>query len=122
VEALSVFLKLGGGVDLSVGGPLADRLLSRAEVNNQTSKVQDDVRYWHLADIALCAAHVCFQGQSGHRFLRRTCLLLTQSGHSVSRYFVVPAPAWNNEGDAIMLSNPLSPKLRTVEELGRESR
>ena len=25
-----------------------------------------DVRYWHLADIGLCAAHVCFREQSGH--------------------------------------------------------
>jgi len=25
-----------------------------------------DVRYWPLADIASCAAHVCFGGQSGH--------------------------------------------------------
>jgi hypothetical protein len=25
--------------------------------------------------------NVCFRGQSGHDFLRRKCLLLTQSGH-----------------------------------------
>jgi hypothetical protein len=58
-----------------------------------------DVRYWPLADIASCAANVRFLrqsghdrlreirfrgrywGQSGHDLLRRTCLLLTQSGH-----------------------------------------
>ena len=26
-----------------------------------------NVRYWHLADIDLCTAHVCFLTQSGHR-------------------------------------------------------
>ena len=40
-----------------------------------------DVRYWHLADIPSCAAHVRFRGQSGHRLVRCTCPLLTQSGH-----------------------------------------
>ena len=40
-----------------------------------------DVRYWHLADMPFCAAHVRFSGQSGHGVLHRKCLLLTQSGH-----------------------------------------
>ncbi|MGC1948980.1 MAG: hypothetical protein WA679_15705 [Pseudolabrys sp.] len=26
----------------------------------ETTRTSTDVRYWHLADIALCAAHVCF--------------------------------------------------------------
>jgi len=30
-----------------------------------------------------CAAHVRFRGQSGHGLVHCTCLLLTQSGHSV---------------------------------------
>jgi len=33
------------------------------------------------ADMDLCAANVRFWGQSGHDVLRRTCRLLTQSGH-----------------------------------------
>ena len=28
--------------------------------------VRGDVRYWHLADIGLCAAHFCFTPESGH--------------------------------------------------------
>ena len=39
------------------------------------------VRYWHLADISDRTANVRFRGQSGHDLLRRTCPLLTQSGH-----------------------------------------
>jgi hypothetical protein len=27
-----------------------------------------------------CTAHVRFRGESGHDYLRRTCLLMTQSG------------------------------------------
>ena len=34
-----------------------------------------NVRYWHLADIASCTAHVRFRGQSGHAFLHCICLL-----------------------------------------------
>ena len=34
------------------------------------------VRYWHLADIGLCAAHVCYWGQSGH-----WPLLNSRAGH-----------------------------------------
>ena len=30
------------------------------------------VRFWPLADIASCAAHVCFQGQSRHDLLRES--------------------------------------------------
>jgi ABC-type uncharacterized transport system substrate-binding protein len=41
-----------------------------------------NVRYWPKADIPSCTADVRFRGQSGHGFLRRKCLLLTQSGHS----------------------------------------
>ena len=26
-----------------------------------------NVRYWHLADIGLCAANVCFWGKNGHQ-------------------------------------------------------
>ncbi len=39
------------------------------------------VRYWHLADIDQCTAHVRFRGQSGHAFLHCICPLMTQSGH-----------------------------------------
>jgi hypothetical protein len=39
------------------------------------------VRYWPIADIASCTAHVRFRGESGHDLLRRECPLLTQSGH-----------------------------------------
>jgi hypothetical protein len=55
-----------------------------------------DVRYWPLADIPSCTARVRFRGQSGHDFLRRECLLLTQTGHQLhllsffaERYVVV---------------------------------
>ena len=51
-----------------------------------------NVRYWHKADIPSCAAHVCFRGQSGHGFLRRKCLLLTQSGHRPASYGAVAKP------------------------------
>src|SRR4030095_5251692 len=57
-----------------------------------------DVRYWPKADICSCTAHVRFRGSSGHELLResafavanggkadirvrRTCPLMTQSGH-----------------------------------------
>ena len=40
-----------------------------------------DVRYWHLADITLCTAHVCFWGESGHALLHCKYTLMTQSGH-----------------------------------------
>ena len=43
-----------------------------------------NVRYWHKADIPSCTAHVRFWGKSGHRLVRCTCLLLTQSGHQPS--------------------------------------
>ena len=39
-----------------------------------------DVRYWHKADMA-GALHMSAFGDSGHWLVRRTCLLLTQSGH-----------------------------------------
>ena len=45
-----------------------------------------NVHFWPLADIASCAAHVCFQGQSGHGFLHCICPLLTQSGHWRSQF------------------------------------
>ena len=44
-----------------------------------------DVRYWHKADIGLCAAHVRFWGKSEHALSHRKCLLLTQSGHGPRR-------------------------------------
>ena len=47
-----------------------------------SGRLHGDVRSWHKADIPSCTAHVRFRGQSGHGFLRRKCLLLTQSGHS----------------------------------------
>jgi hypothetical protein len=31
-----------------------------------------NARYWPIADIASCAAHVCCQGQSGHDVLRKS--------------------------------------------------
>src|SRR5215510_4650021 len=40
-----------------------------------------DVRFWPLADISECGAHVCFREQSRHALLRRKCLLMTQTGH-----------------------------------------
>jgi hypothetical protein len=44
-----------------------------------------NVRYWHLADIGLCAAHVRFRGLSGQEVLQCKCPLLTQSGHATTR-------------------------------------
>ena len=41
-----------------------------------------DVRYWHLADMPSCTAHVRFWGKSGHDVLHRKCPLMTQSGHA----------------------------------------
>ena len=35
-----------------------------------------DVRYWPLADISICGAHVRFQGQSGHGLLHAYLYLL----------------------------------------------
>ena len=35
--------------------------------------------FWHLADIRLCTAHVCFRGQSGHRSRIGKCPLMTQA-------------------------------------------
>ena len=37
-----------------------------------------DVRYWHLADIRGCSAHVCFWGQSGHLADLSQCPLVTR--------------------------------------------
>src|SRR5262249_29185344 len=42
---------------------------------------QSDVRSWHKADMPIILSNVRFRGQSGHRLLHCTCLLLTQSGH-----------------------------------------
>jgi hypothetical protein len=42
--------------------------------------VRPPVRYWHLADIPSCAAHVRFREESGHALLHCKCLLMTQSG------------------------------------------
>jgi hypothetical protein len=47
----------------------------------EIARRRTDVRYWPKADIPSCNAHVRFRGQSGHHFLHRICLLLTQSGH-----------------------------------------
>ena len=47
--------------------------------------LRHNVRYWHLADIPEPAINVRFWGKSGHRLVRCTCLLLTQSGHSLIR-------------------------------------
>ena len=49
------------------------------------------VRYWHLADIGLCAANVRFWGKSGHDLSRCTRLLLTQSAHLRQRHFLCGA-------------------------------
>jgi hypothetical protein len=38
---------------------------------------RSDVRCWHLADIGLCAAHVYFRGQSGHRLKLLECPLMS---------------------------------------------
>jgi hypothetical protein len=46
-----------------------------------------NVRYWHLADIALGAQNVRFRGQSGHHSGKsghQKCPLMTQSGHLTS--------------------------------------
>jgi hypothetical protein len=32
--------------------------------------IRANVRFWPLADIPSCTAHVCFRGQSGHGLLR----------------------------------------------------
>src|SRR4029079_12014456 len=36
---------------------------------DRCSHCTSNVRYWPLADIPVCNAHVCFQGQSGHNLL-----------------------------------------------------
>jgi hypothetical protein len=41
------------------------------------------VRYWQK-QMGECTANVRFWEQSGHDFLHRICLLLTQSGHASS--------------------------------------
>src|SRR5690242_19124155 len=55
-------------------------LASAMKHSNETI-VGRDVRYWHLADIPSCTAHVRFRSKSGHAVLRCKCLLMTQSGH-----------------------------------------
>ena len=40
------------------------------------------VRFWHKADMGLCAANVRYWGQSGHGDCSAKCPLLTQSGHA----------------------------------------
>ena len=35
-------------------------------IRHGTQFAARNVRYWHLADIGECTAHVCFWGQSGH--------------------------------------------------------
>ena len=40
-----------------------------------------NVRYWHLADMPSCTAHVRFWGKSGHDVLHCKCPLMTHSGH-----------------------------------------
>ena len=40
-----------------------------------------NVRFWHLADVRGCTAHVRFRGQSGHGDCIAECALMTQSGH-----------------------------------------
>ena len=42
-----------------------------------------NVRYWHLADMPSCTAHVRFRGQSGHGVDIAECPLTTRSCHSV---------------------------------------
>jgi hypothetical protein len=42
-----------------------------------------DVRYWHKADIPIVRINVRPWGSSGHAFVHRICLLLTQSGHEL---------------------------------------
>src|SRR6185437_2145047 len=51
----------------------------------RTSAAPRDVRFWPIADIANCTAHVRFWGQSGQAFLRCLLPLLTQSGHCAYR-------------------------------------
>ncbi|MGB6439185.1 MAG: hypothetical protein WBE89_07655, partial [Methyloceanibacter sp.] len=43
--------------------------------------MKGDVRYWHTADIGLRRVNVRFGGKAGTLRTRRSCLLLTQSGH-----------------------------------------
>ena len=50
-------------------------------IRYRTQFAKRNVRYWHLADMGLCAAHVCFWGQSRHCVLHCKCPLMTQSGH-----------------------------------------
>ena len=59
-------------------------LLARADAGH---RVGENVRYWHLADIPSCTAHVRFRGKadiisgkSGHQKS-----LITQSGHLILR-------------------------------------
>ena len=46
---------------------------------------QVSVSFWYLADTRQCTANVRFRGQSGHALLHCTCPLLTQSGHHYLR-------------------------------------
>ena len=41
-----------------------------------------DVRYWPLADIDECAAHVRFWGQSRHAFLREVAFAVAIGGRA----------------------------------------
>ena len=55
-----------------------------------------DVRYWHLADISVCTAHVCFWGCGGHHrvkadlsALARTAFVQTHTlAHTLAGNFV----------------------------------
>ena len=60
-------------------------ILPRAARCFLTGLGRTDVRYWPIADMALCKANVRFRGQSGHSFFHCTCPLLTQSGHRRSQ-------------------------------------
>ena len=59
-----------------------DRCNSRPRLS-YTSRISSpiqhfaNVRYWHLADIPSCTAHVRFWGQSGHRSRIAKCPLMT---------------------------------------------
>ena len=55
--------------------------MPKAPTSTAVENPHGDVRYWHLADIPSCTAHVRFRGQSGHDLLQCKCPLMTQSGH-----------------------------------------
>jgi hypothetical protein len=49
------------------------------DLSNSANERAYDVRYWHLADIPSCTAHVRFWGKSGHKNSWRPFQISAQS-------------------------------------------